>query len=161
MESTSLFSDPIWDQDLQFSSLGDNTLEFDFLSPKWVPATDVDLPLAFDGNKLFDHGDDQTSQPQDQVDSTATDITTLAGKGSRRVEKSRAARSKISDGAKARFELQFQIDPYPSTAEIEQLAQDEGLKPQTVRNWFNNARSRSKLTGKCSETQGLRFAKRS
>lgn len=148
MESTGLFNDPIWDQDLHFSLLSDNTLDFDVFSPKWVPASDIDLPPAFDGNRLFNHGNEQTNQPPDQVDNTTTNVTSWPEQGSRRVEKSRAARSKISDGAKARFELQFQIDPYPSTAEIEQLAQDEGLRPQAVRNWFNNARSRSKVAGK-------------
>lgn len=56
----------------------------------------------------------------------------------------RSRRAKLTQKTLDRFRLQFDIDPYPTTQEVEQLAVEEHLEPKTVRNWFNNARARKK-----------------
>ncbi|CAG0895356.1 unnamed protein product, partial [Darwinula stevensoni] len=50
----------------------------------------------------------------------------------------------FSDEQKEALRLAFQLDPYPSVATMEFLAQELGLTSRTITNWFHNHRMRLK-----------------
>ncbi|KAF3003699.1 hypothetical protein E8E13_008935 [Curvularia kusanoi] len=53
-----------------------------------------------------------------------------------------ARRTKISRDAKHILEQHFSSNPYPDNAELRSLHLATKLKPQTIRTWFSNSRSR-------------------
>lgn len=66
---------------------------------------------------------------------------------------SQRRRSKISASAKRKLEIEFATNPYPSAEDFCVLATDTNLPLQTVRTWFNNARSRKYTTAReCMST---------
>lgn len=71
-----------------------------------------------------------------------------------RPPKRKGGRSRISQEAKVILEHHFDSNPYPSSREVTIIAQLAELEPKTVKNWFNNSRSRKQKAVDVDELRG-------
>ena len=99
------------------------------------------------------HAMQQFSQ-NDAVDSTATKLRKRSTNKSSSSSKGSTHKKQPRMTAEAKQILldHFVYSPYPTTTEIEVLANRTKLEPKRVRTWFNNHRCRQPRPGRCSST---------
>lgn len=105
---------------------------------------DIGKPLDSIYNYTNNYGSNSPNDMSSLGSQNSTNLNRSPYTGSSGAPAAKKARILFSDEQKEALRVAFSMDPYPSTATIEFLANELNLSVRTITNWFHNHRMRLK-----------------